>query len=97
MGSITERAKKWHATSSHWKSTSSLGRWVEPIAPISLERASIRTGEPSGTAHGQVRAETPSGSPCKMVTDLLTWQNICGIIVALGFVCWLADKLGWWK
>ena len=32
-----------------------------------------------------------------MVTDLLTWQNICGIIVALGVVCWLADKLDWWK
>jgi len=32
-----------------------------------------------------------------MVTDLLTWQNILGIIVALGVVCWLADKFDWWK
>ena len=32
-----------------------------------------------------------------MVTDLLTWQNICGIIVALGIICWVADKFDWWK
>jgi hypothetical protein len=27
----------------------------------------------------------------------LTWQNILGIIIALGVVCWLADRLDWWK
>jgi len=32
-----------------------------------------------------------------MVTDLLTWQNTLGIIVAMGFISVLADKLGWWE
>ena len=32
-----------------------------------------------------------------MVTDLLTWQNILGIIVALGFICIVADAFDWWK
>lgn len=27
----------------------------------------------------------------------LTLTNICGTMVALGVVCWLADKFDWWK
>jgi len=27
----------------------------------------------------------------------LTWQNILGIIVALGFICIVADAFDWWK
>ena len=32
-----------------------------------------------------------------MVTDLLTWTNFLGIMVAVGFISVLADKLDWWK
>jgi len=27
----------------------------------------------------------------------LTWTNILGIIVAVGFISVLADNLGWWE
>jgi len=32
-----------------------------------------------------------------LLTELLTWGNFFGIMVALACVCALADKLGWWE
>jgi len=32
-----------------------------------------------------------------MIIDLLTWTNFLGIIMALGFISALADKLGWFE
>ena len=46
------------------------------------------TGKPEQDCHQGVDV---------MVTDLLTWPNFFGTIVAVGFISVLADKLGWWE